>query len=209
MERKINVISELKFLGRLSSVTRSILMGGILVLIVVGVIGGYVYGKSVFETQGNNITHNNALQSSNYQLKFKSLDSKEVTGMLSEGLKLTYKSEEFTSPDLEIIPSEKAKTLNLKIVLNNEILNLILPLFVEPETISSNNELQPASSSLQGESATVSKSTGKYVASKSGGKYHLLDCRYAKKMKDGNRTLYGSKGEAEADGKDPCGVCKP
>ncbi len=52
-------------------------------------------------------------------------------------------------------------------------------------------------------------SQGEYVGSTKSNKYHYPDCRYAKQIQWANEIWFNSKGEAEAAGYVPCGVCKP
>jgi hypothetical protein len=47
----------------------------------------------------------------------------------------------------------------------------------------------------------------RYVSSKSSGKYHACDCRFAEVLSAKNLICYGSSQEAEAAGKQPCGIC--
>jgi len=46
-----------------------------------------------------------------------------------------------------------------------------------------------------------------YVSSRSSGKYHACDCQYALKLSAKNRICYMSAQEAQAAGKEPCGLC--
>ena len=46
-----------------------------------------------------------------------------------------------------------------------------------------------------------------YVASKTSKKYHTCSCRFAKVLSAKNRICYSSAAEAEAEGKEPCGIC--
>lgn len=196
---KPSFIHELKLIKQFSLPGRAILVIAGVVLLLGGGIGGYLAGESAAST---NSKEDSSLATKNYQLKFEGLEEEEVKGEASEGLKLTYRGEEIEGSEIELSPKEGSKKINLQIVLGSEKLNLILPLFSTPKVVATTNSSSAGSSE-------ASKTTGKYVASKSGGKYHLLDCRYAKKMKEENKIWYGSKEEAEADGKGPCGVCKP
>ena len=56
--------------------------------------------------------------------------------------------------------------------------------------------------------AAAQTSTGKYVASKNGSKYHLPWCPGAQQMKEENKVWFSSKEEAEAAGYTPAGNCK-
>ena len=47
----------------------------------------------------------------------------------------------------------------------------------------------------------------KFVGSKSASKYHACDCKFAAKLSAKNRVCYKSAEEAEAAGKQPCGLC--
>jgi hypothetical protein len=51
-------------------------------------------------------------------------------------------------------------------------------------------------------------SEAKYVASKSGSKYHLLWCPGAKSIKESNKVFFKSKEEAEGEGYTPAANCK-
>jgi len=46
-----------------------------------------------------------------------------------------------------------------------------------------------------------------YVSSKTSGKYHRCDCKYAATLSPKNIRCYKDTGEAEADGKEACGIC--
>ncbi|TES96103.1 hypothetical protein E3J85_01335 [Patescibacteria group bacterium] len=199
---KPSFIHELKLIKQFSLPGRAILVIAGVVLLLGGGIGGYLAGESAASTSSANSEKDSNLATKNYQLKFEGLEEEEVKGEASEGLKLTYRGEEIEGSEIELSPKEGSKKINLQIVLGSEKLNLILPLFSAPKVVATTNSNSTGSSE-------ATKTTGKYVASKSGGKYHLLDCRYAKKMKEENKIWYGSKEEAEADGKDSCGVCKP
>lgn len=48
-----------------------------------------------------------------------------------------------------------------------------------------------------------------YVGSTTSRKYHLPECRYAKKIKPEHVVLFSSKEEAESKGYEPCRVCNP
>lgn len=48
-----------------------------------------------------------------------------------------------------------------------------------------------------------------YVGSTTSRKYHLPDCRYAKKIKPEHLVFFSSKEEAESKGYEPCKVCNP
>lgn len=51
--------------------------------------------------------------------------------------------------------------------------------------------------------------SGDYVASVNGEKYHRPNCQYAKKILEKNRIYYESRDEAYAAGKTACSVCNP
>ena len=46
-----------------------------------------------------------------------------------------------------------------------------------------------------------------FVGSKNSNKYHVCDCRYAKKIKSENLICLSNKGEAESRGYVGCGIC--
>jgi hypothetical protein len=46
-----------------------------------------------------------------------------------------------------------------------------------------------------------------YVSSRTSGKFHACDCRFAKALSAKNRVCYASAQDAVADGKEPCGIC--
>ena len=52
------------------------------------------------------------------------------------------------------------------------------------------------------------KTTGKYVASKNGTKYHLKTCASAKNISEKNKVWFDTKEEAETAGYTPAGNCK-
>ena len=54
----------------------------------------------------------------------------------------------------------------------------------------------------------ASAAEGKYVASKSGTKYHLPWCGGAKQIKEANKIWFDTKEEAEAAGYTPATNCK-
>lgn len=58
-----------------------------------------------------------------------------------------------------------------------------------------------------GASSSVA-TTGTYVASKNGSKYHLPYCPGAQQMKEENKVWFSSKEEAEAAGYTPAANCK-
>lgn len=60
----------------------------------------------------------------------------------------------------------------------------------------------------ESEVVAVPAATGKYVASKSGTKYHLPTCSGAKRIKDENKVWFQSKEEAEAAGYEAAANCK-
>jgi hypothetical protein len=47
----------------------------------------------------------------------------------------------------------------------------------------------------------------KYVSSKTSEKYHTCACQFAGKLSAKNRVCYATAQEAEAAGKQPCGIC--
>lgn len=47
------------------------------------------------------------------------------------------------------------------------------------------------------------------VASKDSDKYHKLDCRLAKNIKDANKVSFATKDDAEKAGYKPCAICFP
>jgi len=49
----------------------------------------------------------------------------------------------------------------------------------------------------------------KFVVSKKSNVFHRLNCKWAKKIKPGNRIYYKTRQEAIKAGKRPCKVCKP
>ncbi|WP_369425093.1 Ada metal-binding domain-containing protein [Methanothrix sp.] len=51
--------------------------------------------------------------------------------------------------------------------------------------------------------------TKQYVGSTTSRKYHLPECRYAKKIKPEHVVIFSSKEEAESRGYEPCRVCNP
>jgi len=53
-----------------------------------------------------------------------------------------------------------------------------------------------------------SLSSGPYVASKTGSKYHLPWCAGAQAIKEENKIYFSTKDEAEARGYEPAGNCK-
>lgn len=55
---------------------------------------------------------------------------------------------------------------------------------------------------------TNTQTKGKYVASKSGKKYHLPWCSGALTIKDSNKIWFDTKEEAEASGYSPASNCK-
>lgn len=57
--------------------------------------------------------------------------------------------------------------------------------------------------------STISISERNFVASSQGEKFHKPGCRYADNILSENKVYYKSRGDALADGKTPCSVCKP
>jgi hypothetical protein len=55
---------------------------------------------------------------------------------------------------------------------------------------------------------TPPKTSGKYVASKNGTKYHLTTCSGAKSISDKNKIWFDTKEEAETAGYTPAANCK-
>ncbi len=190
------VILELKNLSMLS---RAVLVVAAIVIITIGGVLGYFFTQDYLSNKNKNLTQNNILNSGNYQLSLTKLDSKSVVGKIGRGVKVMYLDKELIEGDLNLVPKEGTRELNFRIEIGGEILNLALPL----------SEKQVIKVMSGKGSKTETKSIGKYVASKNGKKYHLLTCRYATSIKEENRVYYNSKEEAEADGKESCGVCKP
>jgi len=62
------------------------------------------------------------------------------------------------------------------------------------------SEMETAVPALDGAEAPSSATTGQYVASKNGSKYHLPWCPGAKQMKEENKVWFASKPAAEAAG---------
>lgn len=62
---------------------------------------------------------------------------------------------------------------------------------------------------LSSSNSQAATQEGKYVGSKNSKKYHLPDCRYAKKIKEENQIWFKSVKEAVDARYEPCGVCKP
>ncbi len=54
----------------------------------------------------------------------------------------------------------------------------------------------------------VERGTGKYVASKSGAKYHLTTCPGARTISEANKIWFETKEEAEKAGYTPAATCK-
>ena len=59
-----------------------------------------------------------------------------------------------------------------------------------------------------GESVLVSSEEGKFVASRSGTKYHFPWCSGAKRIKEENKLWFVTKEDAEAAGYEPAKNCK-
>ncbi len=190
------VILELK---SLSIPARGILIAVAIAIVALGGILGYLFVQDHLTSKSKSLTQNNTLNARNYQLSLTKLDCKNVVGKVGTGVKVTYLGKELIEGNLALVPKEGTKELNFRIGIGGEILNLVLPL----------SEKQVVKVTSGTASKAETKSTGKYVASKSGGKYHLPTCRYVTGMKAENKVYYNSKEEAEADGKNPCGVCKP
>lgn len=55
---------------------------------------------------------------------------------------------------------------------------------------------------------TAPKTSGKYVASKNGTKYHLIACASAKNISEKNKVWFDTKQEAETAGYAPATNCK-
>ena len=51
--------------------------------------------------------------------------------------------------------------------------------------------------------------SGEYVASLNGSKYHLSSCSSAQKIKEENRIWFKDSDSAEAAGYEPCSICNP
>ncbi len=71
------------------------------------------------------------------------------------------------------------------------------------ERISGAKPMSPAIQAVSG------NSTGAFVASRNSAVFHRSDCRSAERISAENRVYYASRDEAIADGKRPCGICKP
>lgn len=48
-----------------------------------------------------------------------------------------------------------------------------------------------------------------YVGNTNSYKFHYASCRFAKKMKAGNKIIFNTREEAVNYGMTPCGVCRP
>lgn len=73
------------------------------------------------------------------------------------------------------------------------------------ETLSKEGSVQPAAAAQPLEAAAPS--TGTYVASKSGTKYHLPSCSGAKRIKEENKVWFATKEQAAAAGYEPAANC--
>jgi hypothetical protein len=76
------------------------------------------------------------------------------------------------------------------------------------EYVYVNSTQQPAAASQDDSCVRLGCPPGsKYVSSKTSGKYHTCGCRFAEVLSAKSRICYGSREEAEAAGKAPCGIC--
>lgn len=57
--------------------------------------------------------------------------------------------------------------------------------------------------------APAAKPAGAILANKDSKTYHRADCKAAAKIKEANRTSFGSAAEADKAGYKACKVCKP
>jgi hypothetical protein len=73
------------------------------------------------------------------------------------------------------------------------------------EELSKEGRVLPAAAAVSTEVAAPT--TGTYVASKSGTKYHLPDCSGAKRIKEENKVWFETKEQAAAAGYTPASNC--
>ena len=76
------------------------------------------------------------------------------------------------------------------------------------EGAQSFNNASVSTSGALGSKESIIKPKGKYVASKSGTSYHYPWCQGALKIKEENKILFQTKGEAEKAGYKPAGNCE-
>ncbi|MGE5582361.1 MAG: thermonuclease family protein [Bacillota bacterium] len=69
-------------------------------------------------------------------------------------------------------------------------------------------EAQAANRGLWGKVEPV-KQSGLYLGSAKGSTYHYQTCKWAQKIKPGNKIWFNSKDEAEKSGYKPCKACNP
>lgn len=74
------------------------------------------------------------------------------------------------------------------------------------EELSQSEAVQPAAAAAA-ETTTTPVTTGKYVASKSGTKYHLPTCSGTKRIKEENKVWFETKEQAVAAGYGPAANC--
>lgn len=80
---------------------------------------------------------------------------------------------------------------------------------IETKIVESQASAKATSSpTTQASPQAVGAEQGKYVASKSGTKYHLPWCAGAKQIKEENKVWFASKEEAEKAGYTPAANCK-
>ncbi|MDD6800319.1 MAG: Ada metal-binding domain-containing protein [Firmicutes bacterium] len=101
---------------------------------------------------------------------------------------------ETTSPEPETLPPESETVLPE-------------PETTKPETVTVPPEPETAVSETADDTSNVNETS--YIANASTGVYHRSSCGHAKRIKDENRKIIGSKEEAEEAGYRPCKTCKP
>ncbi len=74
------------------------------------------------------------------------------------------------------------------------------------DTQKGSSTIQTTSSISESEQTA---STGMFVGSKESNKYHYPDCRYAESISPENEIWFKDAADAQAQGYEPCGVCKP
>jgi Adenosine deaminase len=79
----------------------------------------------------------------------------------------------------------------------------------EEDETGKNTKDDEAGLNVTDRSAEPGQDGAKYVGSATSRKYHLPDCRYARKIKPEHLVVFSSKEEAEARGYEPCKVCNP
>jgi len=73
-----------------------------------------------------------------------------------------------------------------------------------------NGDTKDSGSNVTGRSGEAEQYGAKqYVGSTTSRKYHIPECRYAKKIKPEHTVFFSSKEEAESKGYEPCKVCNP